>query len=42
MAYNEIVEAMQTMKSRKATRPFEVDVMIVASGEIGVKGMTKL
>ena len=40
---NEIVEAMQKMKSGKATGPSEVSVeMIVASGEIGVKVMIKL
>ena len=38
VARNEIVEAMQRMKSGKATGPPEVNVeMIVASGEIGVK-----
>ena len=37
VARNEIVEAMQMMKSGKATGPSEVSVeMIVASGEIGV------
>ena len=37
---NEIVEAIQSMKSGKATGPSEVSVeMIVASGEIGVKVM---
>ena len=36
VARNEIVEAMQKMKSGKATGPFEVSVKtIVASGEIG-------
>ena len=40
---NEIVEAMQSMKSGKATRPSEVSVeMIVASGGIGVKMMMEL
>ena len=43
VAHNEIVEAMQTMKSGKATGKSEVSVeMIVASGEIGVKVMMKL
>ena len=42
VALNEIVEAMQKMKSRKATGPSEVSVeMIVASGEIGVKVVMK-
>ena len=37
VACNEIVEAMQKMKSEKETGPSEVSVeMIVASGEIGV------
>ena len=37
-ACNEIVEAIQSVKSGKATGPSEVSVeMIVASGEIGVK-----
>ena len=37
VARNEIVEAMQSMKSGKATGPSEVSVeIIVASGEIGV------
>ena len=37
MARNEIVEAMQSMKSRKATGPSEVSVeMIVTSGEIRI------
>ena len=41
--HNEIVEAIQTMKSGKATGKSEVSVeMIVASGEIGVKVMMKL
>ena len=40
---NEIVEAIQKMKSGKATGPSEVSVeMIVASSEIGVKVMTEL
>ena len=40
---NEIMEAMQRMKSGKATGPSEVSVeMIVASGEIGVKVMMEL
>ena len=43
VARNEIVEAIQSMKSRKATGPSRVSVeMIVASGEIGVKVMTEL
>ena len=43
VACNEIVEAMQTMKSGKATGPPEVSVkMIVAGGEIGVKVMMEL
>ena len=43
VARNEIVEAMQRMKSGKAIRPSEVIVeMIVASGEIGVKVMMEL
>ena len=43
VARNEIVEAMQKMKSGKATGPSEVSVeMVVASGEIGVKVMMKL
>ena len=43
VARNEIVEAMQRMKSGKATGPSEVSVeMIVASGEIGVKVMMEL
>ena len=34
----EIVEAMQEMKSGKAARPSEVNVeVIIASGRIGVK-----
>ena len=40
---NEIVEAMQKMKSGKAKGPSEVSVeMIVASGKIGVKVMMEL
>ena len=43
VAHNEIVEAMQRMKSGKAAGPSEVSVeMIVASGEIGVKVMMEL
>ena len=43
VACNEIVEAMQKMKSGKATGPSEVSVeMIVGSGEIGVKVMMEL
>ena len=43
VARNEIVEATQKMKSRKATGPFEVSLeMIVASGENGVKVMMEL
>ena len=43
VAHNEIVEAMQKLKSGKATGPSEVSVeMIVASGEIGVKVMMEL
>ena len=43
VAHNEIVEAMQNMKSGKATGPSEVSVeMVVASGKIGVKVMIKL
>ena len=42
-ALNETVEAMQKMKSGKATEPSEVSVeMVVASGEIEVKVMMKL
>ena len=41
--HNEIVEAMQKMKSGKVTGPSEVSVgMIIASGEIGVKVMMEL
>ena len=40
VAWNEIVEAIQSMKSGKATGPSEVSVeVIVASGEIWVKVM---
>ena len=43
VARNEIVEAMQRMKSGKATGPSEVSVeMIVASGKTGVKVMMEL
>ena len=43
VARNETVEAMQKMKSGKATGPSEVNVkMIVASGEIEVKVMMEL
>ena len=43
VARNKIVEAMKTMKSGKATGPYEVSVeMIVASSEIGVKVMMEL
>ena len=43
MVCNEIVEAMQSMKSRKATGTSEVSMeMILASGEIGVKVMMEL
>ena len=42
-ACNEIVEAIQSIKSGKATGPSEVSLeMIVASGEIGVKVMMEL
>ena len=42
-ARNEIVEAMQKMKSGKKTGPSEVSVeMIVVSGEIGAKVTTEL
>ena len=38
VAHNEIVEAMQKMKSQKATAPSEANVeMIVASSKIGIK-----
>ena len=41
MGRNEIVKAMQRMKSGKATGPSEVIVeMIIASGEIGLKAIT--
>ena len=40
---NEIVEAMQKMKSGKATGPFQASMeMIVSSGEIGLKVMMEL
>ena len=43
VARNEIVEAMQSMKSGKATGPSEVSVeMIVASDKIGIKVMMEL
>ena len=43
VARNEIVEAIQSMKSEKAAGPSEVSVeMIVASGEIEVKVMMEL
>ena len=43
VACNEIVEAMQKMKSGTATELSEVSVeMVVASGEIGVKVMMEL
>ena len=43
VARNEIVEAMQKMKSGKATGPSEVNVeMIVASDKIGIKVMMEL
>ena len=43
VARNEIVEAMQKMKSGKATGPSEESMeMVVASGEIGVKVMMEL
>ena len=43
VARNKIVEAIQRMKSGKATGPSEVSVeMIVASGKIGVKVMMVL
>ena len=43
LARNDIVGAMQSMKSRKATGPSEVSVeSIVASGQIGVKVMMEL
>ena len=43
VACNEIVEAMQKMKSGKATEPSEVSVeMIIASGKIAVKVMMEL
>ena len=43
VAHNEIVKPMQKMKLGKATGPSEVSVeMMVASDEIGVKGMMEL
>ena len=43
VARNEIVEAIQSTKSGKATGPSEVSVeMIVAGGEIGVKVIMEL
>ena len=43
VARNEIVEAMQKMKSGKATGPLEVSVeMIAASGKIRIKVMMEL
>ena len=43
VARNKIVEAMQKMKSGKATGPSEVSLeIIVASGEIGIKVMMEL
>ena len=43
VAHNEIVTAMQKMKSEKATGPSKVSVEImVASGEVGVKVMIEL
>ena len=43
VARNEIVEAMQKMKSGKATGPSQVSAeMIIASGEIGLKVMMEL
>ena len=43
VARNEIVEAMQRMKSGKATGPSEVSVkMIVARGEIRINVMMEL
>ena len=43
VGHNKVVEAMQKMKSGKATGPSEVSVeMIVVSGEIGVKVMMEL
>ena len=42
-ARNKMMEAMQRVKSGKATGPSEVSMeMIVASGEIGVKVMMEL
>ena len=43
VARNEIVEAMQKMKSGKATGPSEVNMeIIVSGGEIGIKVMMDL
>ena len=43
VARNKIVEAVQSMKSRKASGPSKVSVeMIVASGKIGIKVMMEL
>ena len=43
VACNEIVEAMQTMKSGKATGPSEVSVeILVPNHKIGVKVMMEL
>ena len=43
VACNEIVEAIQKMKSERTTEPFEESVeMIVASGEVGVKVVMEL
>ena len=43
VACNEIVEAMQKMKSKKATGPSKVSVeMIVANDKIGIKVMMEL
>ena len=43
VVHNDIVEAVQSMKSGKATGPSEVsEGMIVASGVIGVKVMMEL
>ena len=40
MSCNKIVEAMQKMKSGKATEPFEVNLEMIGAGdEIGVKVM---
>ena len=43
VARNEIVEAIQSMKSGMATGPSEVSAeMVVASGEIGVEVLMEL